>query len=74
VAAIDGGADGLDVVRACVEVIARHLAPDGVAIVQLGGGEQVKALAAHAVETLPDLHVTDSRLVDSGALALLRRR
>jgi release factor glutamine methyltransferase len=72
--AIDGGADGLDVVRACVDVIARHLAPDGASIVQLSDEEQVDAVTAYVDETVPDLQVTDSRLLEPGALALLRRR
>lgn len=39
--AIDGGADGLDVARACLEVAARHLLPGGSALVQLGTRMQV---------------------------------
>lgn len=34
--AIDGGPDGLDVTRACVQVIADHLSREGSAVVQLG--------------------------------------
>jgi release factor glutamine methyltransferase len=44
--AIDGGDDGLDVARACVEVIATHLAPGGTAILQLGTTAQADALLA----------------------------
>ena len=36
VTAIDGGADGLDLVRLCLDVIEGHLAPDGSAILQVG--------------------------------------
>ncbi len=39
--AIDGGADGLDVARACLDVAARHLLPGGSALVQLGNRTQV---------------------------------
>jgi methylase of polypeptide subunit release factors len=44
--AIDGGADGLEVARACVVVIGRHLAPNGTAILQLGTPEQAATLGA----------------------------
>ncbi|MCU1373212.1 MAG: hypothetical protein JWO68_498, partial [Actinomycetia bacterium] len=46
--AIDGGADGLDVARACLGVAARHLAPDGRMLIQLGGPDQAATLAAEA--------------------------
>lgn len=36
VTAIDGGADGLELVRACVELIDRHLALSGSALLQVG--------------------------------------
>lgn len=42
--AIDGGPDGLDVARACLEVIADHLAPGGCAVLQLGTEAQAEAL------------------------------
>ena len=44
--AIDGGDDGLDVARACLAVVATHLAPGGAAILQLGTTGQVEALLA----------------------------
>ncbi len=43
--AIDGGDDGLDVVRECVRAISEHLAEDGVALLQLGPGEQADAVS-----------------------------
>lgn len=43
--AIDGGDDGLTVVRVCLAAIAQHLADDGVALLQLGPGDQVEAVA-----------------------------
>lgn len=46
--AIDGGPDGLDVARQCVEVAARHLAPGGAVLLQLGGAHQAEALCMHA--------------------------
>lgn len=45
--AIDGGGDGMDVIRICVRAIAQHLAPGGTALLQLGTGaqaEQVRSL------------------------------
>ena len=44
--AIDGGDDGLDVARACVAVVAAHLAPGGAAVLQLGTTAQADALLA----------------------------
>ncbi|MEO6471465.1 MAG: methyltransferase [Aeromicrobium sp.] len=43
--AIDGGEDGMEVARLCVEVIDRHLADDGEAILQLGSRAQCVDLA-----------------------------
>ncbi len=42
--AIDGGDDGLGVVRACVAAIREHLADGGVALLQLGPDRQVEAV------------------------------
>jgi methylase of polypeptide subunit release factors len=42
--AIDGGDDGLDVVHECLRAISTHLAPAGVALIQLGTPEQAKAV------------------------------
>lgn len=47
VLAIDGGPDGLDTARTCLDVIARHLQPGGAAVLQLGGPTQVEALRRH---------------------------
>ncbi len=50
VTAIDGGTDGLDLVRACLEVAARHLDDDGQLLLQIAGPRQdqqiVELLAA----------------------------
>jgi methylase of polypeptide subunit release factors len=43
--AIDGGDDGLTVVRECLAAISAHLAPDGVALLQLGPGDQAETVA-----------------------------
>jgi methylase of polypeptide subunit release factors len=42
--AIDGGTDGLDIARACLEVVADHLAAGGSAVLQLGSAAQADAL------------------------------
>jgi release factor glutamine methyltransferase len=44
--AIDGGPDGLDIARRCVEVADHHLVPGGSLILQLGTWEQVRDLSA----------------------------
>jgi len=42
--AIDGGDDGLSVVQECLTAIVEHLADGGVALLQLGPGDQVEAV------------------------------
>ncbi|AJR18011.1 methyltransferase [Pimelobacter simplex] len=44
VTAIDGGPDGLDVARQCVDLAAAHLAPGGSVLLQLGTNEQADRL------------------------------
>jgi methylase of polypeptide subunit release factors len=48
--AIDGGADGLDLARTCVEVAARHLVDHGWLLLQMGTTDQVEALRAWLTE------------------------
>jgi methylase of polypeptide subunit release factors len=43
--AIDGGDDGLDVVHDCLHAISAHLAPGGVALIQLGTSAQADAVS-----------------------------
>lgn len=45
--AIDGGQDGMSVVRECLEAIDTHLMPGGVALLQLGTTRQVDAVRTH---------------------------
>lgn len=65
--AIDGGADGLDLARHCVEVARGHLSPGGSLILQLGTARQVDAL------TTDGLHVVEVRTHDRGVLVRLDR-
>lgn len=48
--AIDGGPDGLDLVRTCLEVIGGHLADGGSAVLQVGTVDQVAAVSDHLVD------------------------
>jgi release factor glutamine methyltransferase len=60
--ALDGGADGLDLVRRLIEALPHRLAHDGVALVEIGQGQahavrdEIDSLPIRtAVTTLPDL-------------------
>lgn len=66
--AIDGGADGLDIARVCVDVIDRHLHPDGAALLQLGTTTQATQLALP-----PALVVAEVREYPRGVLVRLGR-
>lgn len=69
--AIDGGADGLALARACIGVAADHLDPGGVMLLQLGTTAQAAALEAE----LPDeLVVEEVRRPDpTGVVVAVRR-
>lgn len=73
--AIDGGADGLDVVRSSLAVIGRHLHPEGAALLQVGDQSQAAAVGTY-VEARPhlDLRAVAHRVYDDGALVHLTRR
>jgi methylase of polypeptide subunit release factors len=70
--AIDGGPDGLDLVRACLAVIEGHLVADGSAVLQIGP-DQVADLV-RLVATHDDLRVVELREFERGALARIDRR
>ena len=55
--AIDGGTDGLDLVRACLEVADRHLLVDGMLLLQVAGDDQAQAVVAH-LESADHLRLT----------------
>jgi methylase of polypeptide subunit release factors len=71
VGAIDGGDDGLDLARACIDLAAVHLLPGGSALLQLGTAEQ-----AHAVgRDLPEgLRLVEVRTFERGVVARLALR
>lgn len=70
--AIDGGVDGLDVARLCLDVAAGHLTDDGVVLLQLGSLEQLGALVAQLEEH--GLRIQDHlEEPDRGVVALLSR-
>ena len=63
--AIDGGTDGLDLARTCVEVAGRHLVEGGWVLLQMGTTEQVEALEKWLAEPgSPDLSVREVRQYD----------
>ena len=73
--AIDGGEDGLDVIRALLGVVSDALHANGAALVQLGTTAQAEALDEWlASKQAPDLTVSEVRTYgDRGVVALLRR-
>ena len=72
--AIDGGDDGLDLVRTCVELIGHHLADGGSAILQVGNLEQVAAVSDQLTDH-PEiaLRIAEHRGYDDGVLVRLVR-
>ncbi|MDR7346526.1 class I SAM-dependent methyltransferase [Enteractinococcus fodinae] len=69
---IDGGDDGLDLARTCVDLIDQHLTETGSALLQLGNSTQVKRIAAHAAE-LGSVTVGETRSFDTGVIVHLTR-
>lgn len=74
VLAIDGGDDGLELARICVELIDQHLADGGSALLQLGSTEQVRLIAQHT-EQLGDgaIRVKETQTFDDGLIVRLAR-
>lgn len=72
--AIDGGPDGLDLARSCVEVAAGHLVEGGWLLLQMGTEEQVAELQAWLAEpSTPRFEIREVRSYgDRGVLVYLR--
>jgi len=74
VLAIDGGDDGLDLARTCVELIDQHLANGGSALLQLGNTEQVRLIAQHAKQLGEGaVTVQETKTFDDGVIVRLAR-
>jgi methylase of polypeptide subunit release factors len=63
--AIDGGADGLDGVRACLPTAARVLRSGGVLLLQVRGPRQATMVSAFARAAHPELWTVDVVIVSS---------
>ncbi|MDN6350532.1 MAG: methyltransferase [Yaniella sp.] len=74
VLAIDGGDDGLDLARTCVELIDQHLADGRSALLQLGSTEQVRLIAQHAKQLGEGaVTVQETKTFDDGVIVRLAR-
>jgi release factor glutamine methyltransferase len=76
VRAIDGGPDGLDLIRLCLDVVEPHLQPSGRLLLQLAGPDQAGQVC-DLLGTRPEgtLEMVDERIVDvRRSVALLARR
>ena len=71
--AIDGGADGLDLVWPCVAAIATHLLPGGSGVLQLRSADQATKVADRLAAD-GDLGLLEYRNQGRGVLARLGRR
>ena len=70
--AIDGGTDGLDLVRRCLRVAAAHLDDGGVVLLQLGGPGQTEAVTDESTGYGLDVVAAQTHRGDR-SLVLLRR-
>lgn len=59
--AIDGGVDGCEVVRSCLDVGLAHLVPEGHLILQVGDTAQLDAVTDYVARTAPDHTITGVR-------------
>ena len=69
--AVDGGPDGLDLVRACLTVAGRHLAADGLVLLQVAGPAQARAVVDFTAGADAELSVLDVRVVDDDRAVVL---
>jgi methylase of polypeptide subunit release factors len=74
VRAIDGGPDGLDLVRACLEVVTGHLAPRGQVLLQVAGPAQAAQVRALLDSHGAALVAVEERVVDERRAVLLLAR
>lgn len=73
VSAVDGGSDGLDLAHECLDVIGRHLADAGAAVLQVGPSQTPDVAAYVAAHPALRLRVVEERLVEEGGLVHLAR-
>ena len=73
-AAIDGGTDGLRVVRSCLAVVDRHLMEGGTAILQVWGERQAVEVSGLVARRHPGLTVGDLRSEDDDRALLALHR
>jgi release factor glutamine methyltransferase len=71
VTAIDGGPDGLDLVRSCLTVVEGHLLPGGSAVLQVGPDQA--APVTDLVALHPTLALVEVRSFERGALLRIDR-
>jgi release factor glutamine methyltransferase len=64
-AAIDGGEDGLDLIRASLDVVRAHLAPGGACLLQVRGEAQAREVASLGRDASPELRVVMTQSVDN---------
>jgi release factor glutamine methyltransferase len=75
VSAIDGGADGLDHIRCCLDVVEQHLAADGYLVLQIAGPAQADQVRAHLAARGPGaLRIVEQREVDDARAVVLLAR
>lgn len=74
VPAIDGGDDGLELARICVDLINQHLADGGSALLQLGTTDQVRLIAQHAQQLgAGAVAIHETKIFDDGVIVHLAR-
>lgn len=61
VAAVDGGVDGCDLIRSCIEVALAHLAPGGHLVLQIGDLVELAEVEAHLERLSSGLTVLEVR-------------
>ncbi|WP_375490764.1 methyltransferase [uncultured Jatrophihabitans sp.] len=71
VTAIDGGGDGLGVIRACLAVAGAHLSSDGRLVLQVAGVAQADTVAAMLARERTALQVLETRVHDEARAIML---